>query len=162
MTFAKQKWLKPGRKGLRLSPPTLVRVAREGKAARLLYLLLERRAGTLLRVSLAVLRWWQARFHCPRAVCRPGQGSGREPGLDLQGQLVQGVLVDDEGLVQQVVSDLEGGTQMDRLHVTATEISQLSFSFSVFLVLRLPCVVSLRKPAAARNAAGNEDAPAAL
>lgn len=44
--------------------------------------------------------------HCPRAVCSGAGTSGGEPGLDLQGQLVQGVLVDDQGLVQQVVSDL--------------------------------------------------------
>lgn len=42
----------------------------------------------------------------PRAACGAVQGSGGQPGLDLQGQLVQGVLVDDEALVQQVVSDL--------------------------------------------------------
>lgn len=49
---------------------------------------------------------------CPRAVCRlcGGAGaSGGEPGLDLQGQLVQGVLVNDQGLVQQVVSNLGWG-----------------------------------------------------
>lgn len=81
------------------------------------------------------------------------QGSGGQPRLDLQGQLVQGVLVDDEGLVQQVVSHL-WGTQRDRLHGAAAEISQLSFPFSTFWVLTSPCVVFLRNPAAAWNAAG--------
>lgn len=47
--------------------------------------------------------------HCPRAVCSGVGTSGGEPGLNLQGQLIQGVLVDDQGLVQQVVGDLGRG-----------------------------------------------------
>lgn len=75
--------------------------------------------------------------------------SGREPGLDLQGQLIQGVLVDDEALVQQVLSHLGWGNTEDRLHLQNSP-SLLSLAAH----LRSPHVVFLRNP-------NNKDAPAA-
>lgn len=162
MIFAKQTLLKPGRKSLRLSPPTLVCVAWEGKAVRLCISYWKRELAFFSEFLLLCLGGaCTVLFPVPELSAGPvSPVSGGEPGLDLQGQLVQGVLIDDQGLVQQVVSDLGWATQVDRRHVTATEISQLSFPSQHILDPPLCCF--LEKPSSCLECYWHKEAPAAL
>lgn len=87
MIFAKQKSLKPGRKGLCLSPPTLVCVVWEGKAVRLCISYWKRELAffsEFLLLSLGGGMHGSVSQSCLQALCRAGT-SGGEPGLDLQG-----------------------------------------------------------------------------
>lgn len=135
MIFAKQKSLKPGGKGLSFTSNTHLCCLR-GKGCETLYLLSGKRAAVLLSFSGCVQAC--TAVSSSQSCLLQASPSGGEPGLNLQGQLIQGVLVDDEALVQQVLSHLgRGNTEIHR---------NLPAFFPLQHVLRSPRVVFLRNP----------------
>lgn len=146
--FAKQKSLKPGRKGLTFTSSTRSRCLR-GKGGETLDLLQEKRAGTLGQSCSGCVLGMHGCAGVPELPAGPGQAaaSGGEPRLDLEGQLVQGVLVHDKGLVQQVLGDLGwGNTEGTVCMVADTEISRAFLPFQHVLGTELTPCCFLEKP----------------